>query len=122
MTKRKYILRDLIYSHNDTITHYSNIIVHISLHRMILHARSLLQVFDFLKKNILIKIPKVTLPRGGEPSTKLCTSRMLITLKEPVTWPLRKLDSGGGGDGERWRVRGRKMSTMEVQEKRVEVR
>lgn len=51
MTKRKYILRDLIYSHNDTITHYSNIIVHISLHRMILHARSLLQVFDFLKKN-----------------------------------------------------------------------
>lgn len=31
MTKRKYhILRDLIYSHNDTITHYSNIIVHIS--------------------------------------------------------------------------------------------
>lgn len=51
---------------------------------------------------------------------------MLITLKEPVTWPLRKLDSGGGGgggsDGERWRVRGRKMSTMEVQEKRVEVR
>lgn len=43
MTKRKYhILRDLIYSHNDTITHYSNIIVHISLHRMILHARSLL--------------------------------------------------------------------------------
>ena len=54
---------------------------------------------------------------------------MLITLKEPVTWPLRKLNSGGGGDGdggggggERWRVRGRKMSTMEVQEKRVEVR
>lgn len=43
MTKRKYhILRDLIYSHNDTITHYSNIIVHISLYRMILHARSLL--------------------------------------------------------------------------------
>lgn len=68
----------------------------------------------------------VTLLRGGEPSTKLCSSRMLITLKEPVTWPLRKLDSGGdgGGDGdaERWRVRGRKMSTMEVQEKRVEVR
>lgn len=79
-----------------------------------------------MQRKILAEISKVSLLRGGEASTKLCTSRMLITLKEPVTWPLRKLDSGGGGgggsDGERWRVRGRKMSTMEVQEKRVEVR
>lgn len=57
----------------------------------------------------------------GAPDTKLYTSRMLITLKEPVTWPLRKLDSPRVVVRAR-RVRGRKMSTMEVQEKRVEVR
>lgn len=94
------------------------------LDKIILHAKFVVRNIRLrkIRRKILAKMP-VTLPRGGEPSTKLCSSRMLITLKEPVTWPLRKLDSGGGdGDGERWRVRGRKMSTMEVQEKRVEVR